>query len=173
MIRLFLGLTVVNLTALLIAASLGYLHAWGRTAAGVGGEHVLAGAIALVICVAVHCVVFTYFIATAKWAQHAITVKALDPAMAEPTRSFKALAFPAALAAMGAVFIAAIFGVALDAKYDISPTWHHLLALASLIVNAWAALVEYTAIRRNAQLIDQILERIAAPTAARDAERVG
>ena len=161
MIPLFLGLTMANLTALLIAATLGYLHAYGRsTAASVGQGHVLAGALALVICVAAHCVVFTYFIATAKWAQHAVTVKNLAPALTAPTRSFKAQAFPAALGAMGAVFIAAIFGVALDARYDISHTWHHLLAITAIGVNLWAAVREYNAIRRNGQMIDRILEEI-------------
>jgi len=157
MIRLFLALTTANLAALLVAAALGYLHVWGG-AAGVGTWHVLGGAVATGLCVAVHCVVFTYFIATAKWAQHAVSVKGLDPALVAPTRSFRAQAMPAALAAMGAVFLAAIFGVALDARYDVPRMWHHGLAWIAIAVNLWAAAVEYTAIRRNGRLIDQILE---------------
>jgi hypothetical protein len=165
MLRLFLGLTTANLTALMIAAALGYLHVWSPAAAGGvggGGGHILTGALATGICVGVHCVVFTYFIATAKWAQHAVSVKGLDPAMALPTRTYRAQAFPAALAAIVSVFIAAIFGVLLDAQYDLPRTWHHLLALAAIAVNLAAAVVEYRAIYRNGQLIDQILQRVNA-----------
>src|SRR5437588_3816391 len=32
-------------------------------------------ALAAILCVAVHCIVATYFMATAKWAQHAVSVK--------------------------------------------------------------------------------------------------
>ena len=74
--------------------------------------HVLFGALATMVCVGVHCVVFTYFIATAKWVQHAVMVKKLDPQLMAPTRSFKMQAFPAALLAMAATFTAAMFGAA-------------------------------------------------------------
>src|SRR5688572_31476284 len=105
MIPLFLGLTLVNLLCLGTATALGYMSL------GDGGEskgaHILAGALAALVCVGVHCVVFTYFIATAKWIQHAVLVKRLDPALVEPTRSFKLQAFPAALLAMAMVFATA------------------------------------------------------------------
>src|SRR4051812_20904321 len=61
MIPLFLGLTTANLTALLAAIALGYT-AVGNPA--MRGWHTLAGVMATIGCVAVHCTVFTYFIAT-------------------------------------------------------------------------------------------------------------
>ena len=159
MIPLFLGLTIANLAALLAAIGLGY------AGAGVGGSmrgwHTLAGAMALLLCIAVHCVVFTYFIATAKWIQHAVKVKGLDADYAGPTRSFKAQAFPAALGAMLAVFIAAIFGAAVDNQMA-STAWHHLLALGAFGVNLLAAAIEYKAISHNGKLIDRILADLPA-----------
>src|SRR5688572_33287597 len=122
MISLFLGLTLANLVCLSTAAGLGYLHADGRAA---GRWHVLVGALSAITCCAVHCVVFTYFIATAKWIQHAISVKNLDPALAAPTRSFKAQAVPAAMVAMASVFAAALFGAYAD-SYGRPPTLHHI-----------------------------------------------
>ena len=62
MIPLFIGLTLVNLLGLAAAGALGYAAKRGYA---VGPWHVLAGAMAAIICVAVHCVVFTYFAATA------------------------------------------------------------------------------------------------------------
>ena len=85
-----------------------------------------------------------------------VTVKGLDPAYLGPTRSFKAQAFPAALGAMAAVFVAAILGAATDNRM-VSPAWHHLMALAAVGVNLLAAAIEYNAISRNGKLIDRIL----------------
>jgi hypothetical protein len=161
MIPLFIGLSLVNMLFLAMTAALGY---------GVFGPvaklnyHVLCGAMATLICCGVHCVVFTYFIATAKWIQHAILVKSLDPQLATPTRSFKLQAFPAALLAMSSVFLAAIAGAARD-NYATPLIWHHALALSALAINVLVALIELRAIQRNGNLVDQILALINAPAA--------
>ena len=160
MIPLFLGLSLVNLLCLCVAAWLGYNHHRSM--------HVLAGALATLVCCGVHCVVFTYFIATAKWVQHAVLVKRLDPALVVPTRSFKIQAFPGALLAMGSVFLAAVLGAARDNEM-IRPTWHWLPALLAIGVNVAVVFIEYRAIARNGRLIDQILAKVAtidAPTRA-------
>ena len=162
MIPLFLGLTGVNLLALAVAVALGY----GRGAEGEGAaRHILAGAIAALVCCGVHCVVFTYFAATAKWVQHAVTVRRLDPALVTPTRSFKAQAFPAALAAMASVFLAAVFGAAADNYAGRWPLWHHATAWAAVAVNLVAAIFEFRAIARNGRLIDTVLAAAAAAAA--------
>src|SRR5881397_27148 len=127
MIPLFLGLSALNLICLCTSAALGYIS-MSRTS--YGGVHFLIGALSTFTCVGVHCVVFTYFIATAKWVQHAVSVKQLDPHLVAPTRSFKAQALPAALAAMGIVFLTAMLGAA-KANYGISITYHHFAAILS------------------------------------------
>ena len=106
MIPLFLGLTIANLAALLATVVLGYVAVSGN--ASIRGWHMLGGTLAAILCIAVHCIVLTYFIATAKWIQHAVTVKGLDEGYATPTRSFRAHAMPAALGAMAAVFVTAV-----------------------------------------------------------------
>ena len=163
MIALFIGLTLVNLLMLGVTTGLGYVvH---RDPLRFSPYHQLAGVLATITCVAVHCVVFTYFIATAKWVQHAVSVKRLDPALSAPTRSFKAQAFPAALSAMAVVFVTAITGAATFSGYFRSTTVHHALAIASLVVNALVALVELRAIARNGRLIDGILAQVTPPEA--------
>ena len=158
MLSLFLALTAFNLLMLVLTALLGY--AVGGTVAG--QWHQLAGVVATITACAVHCVVFTYFIATAKWVQHAIAVKRLDPALAAPTRSFKLQAFPPALLAMATVFAAAVVGVA-RLSYGTSARWHESLAWFAVATNLGVAALEYRAIARNGRLIDGILERINAP----------
>jgi len=161
MISLFLGLTLVNLLCLGTATALGYMSL--GDAGESKGMHILAGALATLVCVGVHCVVFTYFVATAKWVQHAVLVKQLDASLAEPTRSFKKQAFPAALLAMAIVFATAILGAARD-NYGIPRAWHHAFAIAALVVNLAVAAVEYRAIARNGRLIDSILAKINGST---------
>jgi hypothetical protein len=117
------------------------------------------------VCVGVHCIVFTYFIATAKWVQHAILVKKLDPRLAGPTRSFKMQAFPAALLAMASVFVAAVLGAARD-NYGTPRWWHHGAAVLAVAINVVVAFFEYRAIARNGRLIDTVLAR------AKDRERL-
>jgi hypothetical protein len=156
MVSLFLGLTIANLAALVGAAALGYVSAWRPEWRG---YHLLVGASAALLCVGVHCVVFTYFVATAKWVQHAIDVRGLDPALAAPTKSFKAMAFPAALLCMASVFAAACLGAARDAL-GTDAAWHHVGALCAIAINVGGAAVEYRAVVRNGRLIDDVLARI-------------
>jgi hypothetical protein len=156
MLPLFLALTLINLLCLSLATLLGFIRP--------GGMHILTGALATLVCIGVHCVVFTYFIATAKWVQHAIVVKKLDDRLAAPTRSFKLQAFPAALIAMATTFIAAILGATLDNAMT-PRRWHFIAALVAVAVNAIVAIIEYRAIARNGRLIDSILEQINQPAA--------
>jgi hypothetical protein len=158
MIPLFLGLTSVNLLCLIVTAALGYATTGG---ARVAEWHVLAGALSAITCCAVHCVVFTYFIATAKWIQHAVSVKNLDPELTRPTRSFKVQAMPAAMTAIAAVLAAAILGAYTD-SYQRPSTLHHIAAITSIAINALVACVEYSAISRNGKLVDEVLAKIAA-----------
>jgi hypothetical protein len=163
MIPLFLGLSALNLLCLCTTAVIGYIS---MPRANYGGVHFLVGVLSTFACCGVHCVVFTYFVATAKWVQHAISVKQLDPALLAPTRSFKAQALPAALVAMGVVFVTAMLGAAKD-NYGIAITYHHFAAILSVAINLWAAAIEMAAIRRNGELIDLIL---AAPHASTPAK---
>jgi hypothetical protein len=158
---LFLVATAMNLLALIATTILGYGVSNGKPWSA---QHQLAGVLATILCCAVHCIVFTYFIATAKWVQHAVTVKRLDQSLVAPTRSFRAAAFPAALSAMAIVFLTAVVGAA-TLNYELRPIYHHAIAIIALMINALVALIEYRAIDRNAKLIDRILATIT-PAAA-------
>jgi len=158
MILLFSIITALNLLCLIVAGILGYA---GMSNPSTSQWHQLFAIFAAIVCAAVHCVVLTYFMATSKWVQHAVSVKKLDINLTRPTRSFKAQAYPAAIAAILLVFIAAFTGAA-TASYQIRPTLHHALAIATLAVNLIVAYFEYRAIARNGRLIDEILAAIGA-----------
>src|SRR4051812_6538495 len=140
MILLFLGLMLANIGFLIATAVLGYASA--------GASHRLFGALAAIVCCGVHCVVFTYFIATGKWVAHAILIKGLDPAVALPIRMFPKAAFVAALSIISLAIATAIVGAAVDNQY-LSPPWHHIMAMVLLAGNFLAAAVEFQAIKGN------------------------
>ncbi len=89
MIVLFLGLMLANFVFLIATAVLGYVG----LSSGIGSSHRLFGALAAMVCCGVHCVVFTYFVATGKWVGHAILVKGLEPKLAEPIGPLRRAAF--------------------------------------------------------------------------------
>ena len=159
MIALFLGLMLANFVFLIATAVLGY----AGMASGVAPGHRFFGALAAMVCCGVHCVVFTYFVATGKWVGHAILVKQLDPKLAEPIGPLRRAAFAAALGVITLAVITAIVGAAVDNQY-VSPVWHHLMAVGLLAGNLVAAAVEYRSIRDNGLVIDGILARINAPS---------
>jgi hypothetical protein len=159
MIVLFLGLMLANFVLLIGTAMLGYMGMSG----GIGSWHRLAGALAAMVCCGVHCVVFTYFVATGKWVAHAILVKGLEPKLAEPIGPLRRGAFVAALSVIGLTIATAIVGAAVDNQY-LSPPWHQVLAILLLAGNGVAAFVEYRCIRDNGLVIDAILARINSPS---------
>jgi hypothetical protein len=146
----------LNIAALIATAAMGYA-AVGRLISP--PIHTVAGVIALILCVAVHCIVFTYFMATTKWAQHAILVKRLDPAIFISSRSFRSVAFAAALCAMAAVFAAAMFGAWVD-SHQSNPSLHQFVALGAIFINLLAAIVQARSIQGNGRIIDNILAAI-------------
>src|SRR5687768_8947487 len=77
---LFLVITGFNVLCLVLTAATGYRYGGSE----VTQWHPLAGIVATIVCVAVHCVVFTYFVATAKWVEHAIVTKRLDAELSRP-----------------------------------------------------------------------------------------
>src|SRR3954466_11497872 len=100
MTALFLVATAMNLLALIATMILGYGVSNGKPWSA---QHQLAGVLSTILCCAVHCIVFTYFIATDQWVQHAVTVKRLDQSLVAPTRRSRAAACPAALSAAAAM----------------------------------------------------------------------
>jgi hypothetical protein len=165
MIPLFVGLTLVNLLTFAVAGAIGYMGTRGGQ--DVRGWHILAGALAGIVACGVHCFVFTYFVATAKWIQHAVLVKHLDPALLAPTRSFKAQAFPAAMIAIAVSLVAVFSGAARDTQM-ISRTAHHAITIGAFVINILVAAVEYRAIARNGRLIDEVLAKIARSSTPAD-----
>ena len=168
MIRNFLVLAVTG-TSLLLANFVLGLFAAGE----VRGPHAIWHAIHLlfslltvIVLLGVHSIVYTYFMATARWAKEVVHVYQLPEwfiaqAMRNKRRSFRFI-----FGAMTAVAVAAWLGAAADTRGSAYTPWH-LGAVALMIAFNFGSFgIEYVGIVSHARLL---LELKAQADAMREA----
>ncbi len=73
MIRYFLVLAVTGMSLLTADFVLGFFAAGERGPGGVRGLHVLFSIATVVALLGIHSIVYTYFVATGKWAKEVVT----------------------------------------------------------------------------------------------------
>jgi hypothetical protein len=122
--------------------------------------HIYLGLGAVLATLAIHCLVFIYFLGTGRWVKEVgIAYQLPDEPWPKLTRELKRRTFPVALAAMLVGIAAAAAGAG---------TWwqgwhwtlHFALALATLLVNAWALQVEHRNVEINADIIDNVMVEV-------------
>lgn len=177
--RILLQLAVLDLVGLLTAFGLG-IGSWAH-----GGldnpdvsayvQHLYVSLFAVIFNLALHCIVFIYFLGTGRWVKEvALAYHFPDEPLPKLTRELKRRTYPVALVAMLLPIAAAAAGMAnVTHRVAWAPPTHLSLALLSLVVNVWALWVEYRNVRINGGVIDQVMaevERIRAekglPTSA-------
>ena len=126
--------------------------------------HFYLGLFSVLGTLAVHCLIFIYFLGTGRWVKEvAIAYGIPDRPLPKLTREMKRRTFPVALAAMlvsiAAAATGAGAGVALGEGRWPWP-YHALLAAATLLVNAWAFVVEYRNVGINAGIIDDVMREV-------------
>jgi hypothetical protein len=127
--------------------------------------HFGLGLFSVLLTLAVHCLIFIYFLGTGRWVKEvAIAYRLPDEPLPKLTRELKRRTFPPALFAMLVPIAAAAAGTA--AQRQVWP-WpiHATLALLTLLINAWAFSVEIRNVGINAGVIDDVMrdvERIRA-----------
>jgi hypothetical protein len=127
--------------------------------------HFVLGLSAAILTLLVHCLIFTYFLGTGRWVKEVgLAYRLPDEPLPKLTRELKRWTFPPALAAMLVTISAAAAGAGVQLR---EWPWyaHGWLAVAALVVNAAAFVVEYRNVRTNGEIIDQVLvevERIRA-----------
>jgi hypothetical protein len=122
--------------------------------------HVYLALISLTTNLGVHCLVFIYFLGTGRWVKEVALAYTLpDYPLPRCTRDLKRATFPPALLAM-LVPIAALAAGAGAATRNWPWGYHAALAVASLLVNAWAFRIEYRNVRVNAGVLDGVLREV-------------
>jgi hypothetical protein len=164
MTRILANFSAFNFLALLAAFAVGWASFFRGSRANPDDPtyllHVYLGLIAASTTLAVHCLVFIYFLGTGRWVKEVAAAYRLpDVPLPKLTRDLKRRAFPPALFAM----LVPIAGAAAGAGAATAGwPWqaHALLAVASLAVNAWAFFVEYRCVRTNAGVIDDVMREV-------------
>jgi hypothetical protein len=157
-------LSIFNLLLLAVTFTVG-LVSWHRQALQSGTDptylvHFLLGLTAASTTLALHCLVFIYFLGTGRFVKEvALAYGIPDDPLPKQTRQLKRSTFPASLFAAVVTIAAAVGGG--GAQFHVWPWQVHLsLAIATLLVNGWAAVIEVRNVRTNLEVIDAVMREV-------------
>ena len=97
------------------------LHGPGAVARGV---HLLFSLATVVVLLGIHSIVYTYFVATGKWAKEVVTVYQLPDWINAQAKKNKRRAFRFIMWSMTAIAVAAWLGAAADTRSPSYAPWH-------------------------------------------------
>ena len=128
--------------------------------------HLYFGLFTVIGGLGLHCLIFIYFLGTGRWVKEvAIAYGIPDDPLPKETRELKRKAFPPALFAMLIPIATAAAGMAQYRAVDPKPgEWvvilHLGLAVLTLLINFWAYRVEHRCVKRNAELIQEVMVEV-------------
>jgi hypothetical protein len=161
MIRYFLVLAVAGGSLLLADFVLGLLAAGSVSGPGgpALGVHVLFSIATVVALLGIHSIVYTYFIATGKWAKEVVTVYQLPDWFIAQTTKNKRRAFRFVMWSMTTIAVAAWLGAAADTRGAAYSLWHLGFAALALAFNLGAFVVEYICVVAQVRLLLELKDR--------------
>jgi hypothetical protein len=155
MIRYFLVLAVTGGSLLAADFVLGLLAAVAITRGGgiARGIHVLFSLGTIVVLLGVHSIVYTYFVATGKWAKEVVTVYGMPEWFTTQAATNKRCAFRFVLWSMTLIAVTAWLGAAADTRGRAYALWHMGTAALALGFNLGSFVVEYAVIGAQVRLL--------------------
>ena len=161
MIRYFLVMAVTGGSLLVADFVLGFFatgaeHGPGAIARGV---HVLFSLATVLWLLAVHSIVYTYFVATGKWAKEVVRVYQLPDWINIQAKKNKRRAFRFIMWSMTLLAVAAWLGAAADTRGSAYSLWHLGGAACALAFNLGSFVVEYTVIVAQVRLLAEVKDR--------------
>lgn len=168
MLRYFLVLAVTDGSLLVASFVLGLLATGEPRGPGAvwRGVHLLFALFTTMATLAVHSIVYTYFLATGKWAKEVVRVYQLPEWINDQARKNKRKTFRFEFWSMTLIAVTAWLGAASDAQ-GLNPTWHLVVAASTLAFNLGAFVVEYAVIVAQARLLLEVKARADQMRAAR------
>jgi hypothetical protein len=134
----------------------GDLHGPGAVARGV---HILFSLATVVVLLGIHSIVYTYFVATGKWAKEVVTVYQLPDWINAQAKKNKRRAFRFIMWSMTAIAVAAWLGGASDTRGPSYTPWHLGFAALAVAFNFGSFIVEYSVIVAHVRLLRELKER--------------
>jgi hypothetical protein len=161
MIRYFLVLAVTGASFLIADVVLGVIaageapgpHAVGRAV------HLLFSLATVVVLLGIHSIVYTYFVATGKWAKEVVRVYQLPDGFNDQAKQNKRRAFRFIMGSMTAIAVAAWLGAAADTRGPAYSSWHLGAAILALAFNLDSFVVEYGVIVAHVRLLTELKDR--------------
>lgn len=161
MIRYFLVLAVTGGSLLAADVALGFLAAAEPRGPGATwrGIHLLFSLLTVVALLGVHSIVYTYFIATVKWAKEVARAYQLPDWMVGQANRNKKRVFRFIMGSMAAVAATAWLGAAADTRGGWHGAWHLGVAFFTLGFNLVSFAVEYAGIVAHHRLLIELKAR--------------
>ncbi len=161
MIRYFLVMAVTGSSLLSADFVLGFFatgdaHGPGAIARGV---HVLFSLATVVTLLGIHSIVYTYFVATGKWAKEVVQVYQLPEWITAQATKNKRRAFRFIMGSMTVIAVAAWLGAAVDTRGSAYSIWHLGSAALALAFNLGSFVVEYAVIVAQVRLLTELKDR--------------
>lgn len=165
MTRIFTTLATLNILGLLTTFGVG-LASMLRDSLNRPSEdstylvHFHLGLYTAILNLAVHSMVFIYFLGTGRWVKEvALAYDIPDVPLPRLTRDLKRWTFPPALFAMLVPIVTAAAGLGVQMR---EWPWylHACLAVITLAINVWAYRIEYRNINTNAGVIADVLREV-------------
>jgi hypothetical protein len=172
-VRIFLPLAILSTASLIVTMVLGLSIDDPRVAteavqSGVQ-YHFLTALLALCSTTLVHAIVLTYFMGTGRWIEETSTAYRLSPAFFTRNQSIKYRTIPAMVGAFCLLLFTGALGAAADPAspmqstgwLGMSPATLHLTsAILSVVVNTGVNYLEFLALERNGQVVEQVLAEV-------------
>jgi hypothetical protein len=159
--RHFLVMAVTG-ASLLVADFVIGLFATGdlpRSVAVARGVHILFSLATVVVLLGIHSIVYTYFVATGKWAKEVVTVYQLPDWINAQAKKNKRRAFRFIIWSMTAIAAAAWLGAAADTRGSSYAPWHLGFAALAVAFNLGSFIVEYGVIVAHVRLLGELKQR--------------
>src|SRR5215467_3022487 len=161
MIRYFLVLAVTGGSLLIADVVLGFFaagetpgpHAVGRAV------HLLFSLATVVVLLGIHSIVYTYFVATGKWAKEVVRVYQLPDGLNDQAKQNKRRAFRFIMGSMSTIAVAAWLGAAADTRGSAYSAWHLASAALALAFNLGSFVVEYGVIVAHVRFLRELKDR--------------
>jgi hypothetical protein len=157
MIRYFLVLAVTGMSLLTADFAVGFFAA--GAVRGMRALHVLLSIATVVALLGIHSIVYTYFVATGKWAKEVVTVYQLPDWFNTQAKKNKRRAVRFVFWSMTTIAVAAWLGGAADTISTSYTIWHFGSAALALAFNLGAFVVEYAVIVVQVRLLTELKDR--------------
>jgi hypothetical protein len=159
--RIFLVMAVAGGSLLAADSVLGFFATGDENdpAAIARRVHVLFSIVTVVILLGIHSIVYTYFVATGKWAKEVVETYQLPDWISAQATKNKRRAFGFVMGSMTVIAAAAWLGAAADTRGSFYTMWHLGSAALALGFNLGSFVVEYAVIVAHVRLLTELKDR--------------